>query len=174
MIVEKRVRLRAIDEGDLPLLMQWRNDPQTAPHFFHSGPLSPARQRRWFEAFLSRDDEEYWIGERCEGGVPLGTIGLARIDRRHRRAELGRVLVAPEHRRRGYAREMCRLAVEYAFEELDLRRVWLEVFADNEPAVRLYRELGFVEEGRLRQHVVQDGRARDVLVFGLLRRSPAG
>jgi UDP-4-amino-4,6-dideoxy-N-acetyl-beta-L-altrosamine N-acetyltransferase len=169
MIVGKRIRLRAIELEDLPLLTKWRNDPAVYDCFYEHEPLSLAMQRRWFDAFLQKRDEKYWIAETLAEGEPIGAIGLLDIDWRNRRAELGRVLVAPGGgRRSGYGRELCELALRYAFDHLNLHRVQLDVFADNQAAVELYRQLGFREEGRLRQHVFARGRYRDVLVFSLL------
>jgi diamine N-acetyltransferase len=170
MIVGEKLRLRAIEAADLPLMVSWRNDPQVYRHFFEYEPLSLEMQKRWFEGFLSRADEKLWIAEETETSEPIGTIGLGRIDWPSRKAELGRVLVFPSDRRgKGYGRAVCRLAIGYAFGHLNLHRLWLEVFANNEPAVGLYRSLGFQEEGRLRQHAYARDAYHDVLLFALLR-----
>lgn len=170
MIVGSRIRLRAIEAEDLPLLAKWRNDPAVYDCFFEHEPLSLAMQRRWFEDFLRRDGERFWIAETMTESRPLGTVALLNINWRNRRVELGRVVVFPgPDRGQGYGREMCELAIAHAFDHLNVNRVYLEVFADNERATRLYRALGFVEEGRLRQHVFSGGRYRDVLLLSLLR-----
>ena len=51
----------------------------------------------------------------------------------------------------------------------NLRRIWLNVNSDNERAVRSYKAVGFVEEGRQRQHVWSNGRYIDLVCMGLLR-----
>jgi UDP-4-amino-4,6-dideoxy-N-acetyl-beta-L-altrosamine N-acetyltransferase len=169
MIIGERIRLRAIEAEDLPLLVQWRNDPEVYRCFYEHEPLSLAKQRLWYQSFLQRPDEKYWIAETHPAGEAVGTIALVNLDWRNRRAELGRVLVAPgASRRSGFGREICRLALDYAFRHLNLHRVYLEVFADNEAAVGLYRRLGFREEGCLRQHVFAEGAYRDVLLFAML------
>ena len=62
------------------------------------------------------------------------------------------------------------LLVEYGFTKLNLRRVYLRVHARNERAIRAYRACGFVEEGRLRQHVWSDGAYDDLLYMAILRK----
>lgn len=52
---------------------------------------------------------------------------------------------------------------------LDLHRIELTVFADNDGAVRLYRRFGFVEEGRLRDFAFRDGTYVDALFMGRIR-----
>ncbi len=47
--------------------------------------------------------------------------------------------------------------------------MWLEVHASNERAIRAYRSCGFVEEGRMREHIWLDGRYLDNVLMGVLR-----
>lgn len=102
-----------------------------------------------------------------DGGRAVGTISLTSIDRRSRHAEYGRLYVDPEFRRCGFARRASMLILQYAFDELNLRRVYLRVFSDNHSASDLYRGLGFEEEGCLRQHVYKNGVYRDVTLMGM-------
>jgi RimJ/RimL family protein N-acetyltransferase len=60
------------------------------------------------------------------------------------------------------------LMIERAFGELGLRKLWCEVLASNEAVWRLHMKHGFVQEARLRAHVVKGGEAQDVLGLGLL------
>ena len=76
----------------------------------------------------------------------------------------------PADRGRGFGKEAVRLTLRYAFHELGLRRLSLDVISDNLPAIGLYRGLGFQEEGRLRERVYRDGLASDLIYMGLLRR----
>ena len=66
------------------------------------------------------------------------------------------------------ADEASRLLLRFAFSTLGLHRVFLQVNATNHPAVRLYRRLGFVEEGTLRGAVFAEGRFVDRLLFSML------
>lgn len=168
MLFGKKLRLRAIEFEDLPKLVAWRNHAEVRKYFFEYEPLSLRMQQRWYEAFLNRTDEKYWIAEGIDTAEPIGTIGLLHIDFRNRHAELARVLVAdPQTRRGGVGREMCTLALQYAFKHLNLRKVYLEVFADNAAAIGLYQSLGFVIEGQRRNHVYSNGRFEDVLIMAL-------
>lgn len=170
MITGERVNLRAIEYGDLPLLVEWRNIPEIYRNFYEHEPLSLAMQQRWFDNFLKRTDEKFWIVETNQDVRPIGTIALVDIDLRNRKAEIGRVLIASQaHRNGGYGREMFGLVIAYAFEHLNLNRLYLDVFADNTTAVTFYQNSGFVKEGCFRNHIYSEGRYRDVFVFSLLK-----
>lgn len=70
---------------------------------------------------------------------------------------------------KGYGQDAVRTLVQYAFRHLNLRKVRLEVLAEDERAVGAYRNAGFVEEGRLRAEAWHDGRYQDGLVMAVLR-----
>lgn len=58
----------------------------------------------------------------------------------------------------------------YAFYELNLHRVGLDVIGNNTPAIRSYTAVGFQEEGRMREAVYRDGQRYDRIMMSILRR----
>jgi ribosomal protein S18 acetylase RimI-like enzyme len=72
------------------------------------------------------------------------------------------IVVHPGHRGRGIGRAMLGDLLAWAAGDARVSKVELLVRATNEPAIRLYREFGFGEEGRFRQRVRQpDGTLLD-------------
>jgi len=61
-----------------------------------------------------------------------------------------------------------RLALNYSFDVLNLRRITLGVFSENIKAMKLFESLGFVREGCLRAHLLCNGIYQDVLLYGLM------
>ncbi len=170
MIIGKRIRLRAIEAEDLPLLIKWRNDPTVYQYFFEHEPLSLEMQRRWFESFLKKGDEKFWIIETTSELKPIGTIGLVHIDWRNRKAEIGRILIYDdEYRHGGYGSEAECLVLRYGFDHINLNRIYCEVFADNERGIQIHKRFGFKEEGRFREYVFKNGEYSDVVYLALLR-----
>jgi putative acetyltransferase len=62
-----------------------------------------------------------------------------------------------------------RAGVEMADRWLNLTRLELEVYTDNEAAIRLYERVGFEREGTMRQYAFRDGRYVDAYVMARLR-----
>jgi RimJ/RimL family protein N-acetyltransferase len=62
-----------------------------------------------------------------------------------------------------------RVLLDYAFRLINVHRVWLTVNGNNERAIRCYRACGFVEEGRLREHIWSNGQYVDRVYMGILR-----
>ena len=86
MISGKRVRLRAIERGDIPTFLKWLNDPQVHRCLGRTPfPLSFAEEERWFERQLN-DEKSRIFAIETEKGVHIGNIGLHEIDYRNGKA----------------------------------------------------------------------------------------
>jgi len=101
--------------------------------------------------------------------ILIGGCGLHHSDRRNGTTQFGIGIYDPSYIGRGYGREAIELLLGWAFHVQNWRRVWLTTLACNERAIRAYRKLGFVEEGRLREHAFFAGEYVDELQMGMLR-----
>ena len=81
-------------------------------------------------------------------GMPLGFIKISPTTGRHGDWYIGGLGVAPTARRRGVARALVRGAVDKAALHGGTS-VWLKVLSTNQPAIRLYADLGFSEVERV-------------------------
>lgn len=86
----------------------------------------------------------------------------------HRDAWVGIGIGSRDDWSKGYGTEAMRLALRYAFTELNVHRVSLDVFSYNPRAIRSYEKAGFRYEGRLRQVVHRDGEWTDIVFMGIL------
>ena len=149
-----RLRLRAIAEDDLPTTLAWRNRDEIRKWFVFSGVISWEGHLNWFRDYLGRDDDLLFV---IETAVPVGQVALYRIDREKGEAEFGRLMLG-ESAGVGLAQEATSRLLAFAFEELGLTRVYLEVFAENERAIRLYERSGFrrtaEDGGMIRMEIV--------------------
>lgn len=168
MIQGDTIILRPVEKTDLERLVTWRNDPSISKYFFNVFPLSMAGQENWFEDLLGREDKRLFIIDTTEK-VPIGTVGLDNIDFKNQRAEFGSLLIQPSHQGKGFALDATMTLLRFAFDHLNLNRIYLQVFNWNKPAIKLYLRCGFQEEGLLRQSVYKDGRFQDILLMAVLR-----
>ncbi len=107
----------------------------------------------------------------CVEDEPIGMLGIhTRPDNpRLRHSAILGMAVRDDWQRRGVGTRLMESAMEMADQWLQLSRLELQVFEDNEPAIRLYRRFGFEVEGRMRRAAFRDGTLRDVLLMGRLR-----
>jgi len=172
MILGSGIRLRAIERQDLPQFVAWFNDPDVRHGLALNFPMSLPEEETWFEEVLKQPQAERPLVievETPQGWQGIGTCGLHRIDWINRHAELGISIGDKTFWNQGYGRKAVRLLVRFAFQTLNLHRVYLQVYENNARAIRAYEHAGFVHEGRLRQARFQDGRYVDVLIMSILR-----
>jgi RimJ/RimL family protein N-acetyltransferase len=98
----------------------------------------------------------------------IGFVGLF-PNWAHGNAWVGIGLGEREYWGKGYGTDAMRLALRYAFMELNLHRVTLDVFEYNPRAIRSYEKAGFRPEGRQRQALIRNGKRWDLLEMGILR-----
>lgn len=97
-----------------------------------------------------------------------GSIGLVRIDRHHRRGEIGYWL-RKELQGRGIITRCCRWLLSHAFEKMQLHRLEMRIPSNNQRSLAVPRRLGFHHEGTLRHYLRLNGGFQDMEVFGLLK-----
>ena len=102
-------------------------------------------------------------------GVVVGMAGLhVGTGKRRHTGSLG-MMVHDQFQGRGIGRELLETLLHVADNFVGLTRVELEVFPDNERAIRLYESCGFEHEGRKRKAVWRHGEHQDILVMGRVR-----
>lgn len=176
-----RVDLRPLRRSDLRGMFHWANDSEvtqymvmgTVPQTMEalereydqlSGQVSagllqlPRHPQAIVLAIIERSTKRH-----------IGNVGLYGIAWVMRVAELRCILGAKEYWGRGYAREAYRLAIGYAFDRLNLRKLWAGCRGDHVKSARALERVGFIREGCQRQHVLRNEQAYDILLFGLLR-----
>ena len=103
---------------------------------------------------------------RIAGGELIGGAGIVGISRGEK-AEIGYWL-AEQYWGRGIMTEVVRRLCEFAFDQYDLHRIYARAYATNPASARVLEKAGFELEGTLRSHFFRDGKAYDVLFFGLM------
>jgi RimJ/RimL family protein N-acetyltransferase len=165
------IHLRPLQRADIVGPMQeWLADREVVRHLVRGTyPWTVDAQLRAYEARTTDTGEaEFTVVEKASARA-IGVAGLHAINAIARHAEF-RVLIGVRSAwNRGYGTAVCEVLCAYAFELLNLNKVWLGVNADNRGALRSYVKAGFVEEGRLRQEVYRNGRYHDVVRMSLLR-----
>jgi putative acetyltransferase len=102
----------------------------------------------------------------------VGQLGLYTFPDQPRRKHVGTIGmgVHDDWQGRGIGKALLQACVDLADRWLNLSRLELEVYTDNEPAIRLYERFGFEREGTLRQHAFREGHYVDSYFMARLRQ----
>jgi len=108
----------------------------------------------------------------CVESEVVGQLSLQTFPTRPRRRHVAHIgmAVRDDWQGKGAGTALMQAAIDLADRWLNLTRLELEVYTDNEPAIRLYEKFGFTIEGTLAQHSFRDGRYVDSHVMARLRK----
>lgn len=171
MLKSTHVTLRGVTRDDL--VRQWAFNNDVEVELAGGGdppmPQSLERLQADFDQNAEKGGRDGAFFAIEIAGVYVGQCGLFNFNDTAHTCELGIGIGDKRYWGQGYGREAVGLLLDYAFRLRNMHKVWLTTHGANERAIRAYRACGFVEEGRLRDHVWHDDRYQDLVYMGVLR-----
>lgn len=166
-----RLKLRKMTLEDTELYHKWRNDLEVMHSTNPSLDVYPMETTKQFvdQVILGSQNAKSYIIVEKENGKSIGVVSLINIDYKNRNAECIIDIGEKEYWGKGFGSEGLRLVLDYAFYEMNLHRVSLRVFSFNDRAIRMYKRIGFKEEGNSRQSLFRDGKWHDIIHMGILQ-----
>jgi RimJ/RimL family protein N-acetyltransferase len=167
------VRLSAADPEELgKTVPAWSRDTEFV-RLFGTGPARLHSSRAGVEFYKKEMGEEnpthYWFSIRAlDDDRLLGETDLEIENIAAGEAFIGIGIYKRDDWGKGYGSDAMRIALRYAFTELNLHRVSLTVFEYNPRAIRSYEKCGFQIEGRRRGALLKDGKRWDMIYMGIL------
>lgn len=162
------IDLRDLLEDDAERLFLWRREPEVDRWMCGDPAPTLESHMSWFDALRADPDTRAWIVTLRDR--PVGFLTLKGLTGCDRRAEWGWYVGEAEARGRGVGRAAQALGLDQAFGGLGLHKVWADVLADNETALKAQAAAGFRREGYLVEHAYKDGVWRDVVRLAILDR----
>jgi putative acetyltransferase len=161
------IEIRHAEPGDLEAIHQIYTQPRVVWGTQQLPYSSVEGQRKR----LSEPEDGSFALVACVDGQVVGHLKLRTYPHSPRRKHVGGIGmgVHDDWQGKGVGTALMNAAVDLADRWLNLSRLDLSVFVDNEAAIRLYEKFGFEIEGRLRQAVFRDGRYIDIYVMARLK-----
>jgi len=170
----EKVRLAAIDPKLMgKIFARWWQNADYARLLDSDPPrlFSAKASEKWLEkSLVDEESNEIMLAiYTLKGDRVIGFIGFDGISWTHGDTWVGIGLGESKYWGQGYGTDAMRIMLRYAFTELNLHRVTLNVFGYNERAIRSYEKVGFQFEGRERGALNRDGRRWDIIYMGILK-----
>lgn len=149
------VILKPLAKNDTLLIREWRNNPENCKYLRRIPYITEEMQEKWFEASLEKPEEYLFsIYENEELNSCVGSLGL--YDFEDNECYFGMLLIGdPRAHGRGIGVNATLAALKIAFEQLNQKKVYLHVFKENIPAIKVYTKAGFEV---LDEHSTKDGK----------------
>jgi len=157
--------LRPLEESDLKLILPWRNAPTVRQAMFTQHEISWDEHQAWFHR-MQADETKQWFIFMDHEGVPSAVVSFVSIELTQKLAFWG--FYSDPDAIPGTGMRMSLDALDKAFFELGLRKLNAEVMASNLRSLEMHKKIGFIEEGRFRNHFFNGESSVDVVRFGIL------
>ncbi len=166
----KKVILRPFVLDDARRFAEWLSDPEVTKFLsIYDQPPPTLKEERDYIKRARKDKDNLRFAIDTIEGRHIGSIGLNKIDKFHKRADYGIFIGDKKYWGQGYGTEACKLIVGHGFKKLKLHRIHLTCIAYNIRGQKSYEKVGFKVEGYLRDHIFRDGYFHDEIHMGLLR-----
>lgn len=142
-------RWRPALPADLAIIAGWVETPVALERWAGPGLAWPTDGVTLWQQF-DADNQTSFCLDSVQGPVAFGQL----VIKGERHAHLARIIVSPAHRRSGLGEKLCLQLIAEARRRY-AERITLNVFADNRPALDLYRRLGFDDLGGIDSRGIQ-------------------
>lgn len=170
---KRKVRLAPLAEIHLERNLGWMANPRIMEPFAYSGVTDAETQRKWFDGLQVDPSQEVFAVLDEELGY-VGNLGFKDIEPRHRLAQMWIFVGREEAHGQGIGTLATIAGAGLGFRKFHLDKIYLNVRADNQAALRMYRKAGFAKEGFLRSEWLFRGRRLDIVRMGILREDWEG
>lgn len=157
--------LRPIELSDLEKILSWRNDPEVRRYMYTQHVITLEEHRNWFERIANDRQKHALIFQMADH--PAGFVSFSELPGGGV-AEWGFYTAPDAPKGMGY--KLGCAALTYAFGQLEMHKVAGQALAFNTRSIQFHRDLGFEQEGTLREHRFDGERYHDVVCFGLVRQ----
>jgi RimJ/RimL family protein N-acetyltransferase len=173
MIAGEHVILRAFEREDAERCYRWMNDPNIVRTLKSRYPIAFQNEIEWLDrAIHANTSERHFAIERKDDRTHIGNASIHDIEWVSRVASFGMFIGEPSAWNRGFGSDAIRTLMHFAFDEMNLRKLRIDVFDYNDRAKHVLETHGFVQEGRLRAEFYRDGTYHDIVILSVFRDTP--
>lgn len=150
---------------DIHTRVFWINDSNINTSMYFDLPVTIEQTQKWYESNktkTNRQDFTFFAGDKT---IAMG--GLVSINTEVNHAELY-IMVNPKLHGQGWGKKATKWILFYAFEHLNLNKVYLFTDGANVSGYRLYESIGMVYEGTMRQHKLKNQELKDRRIYSIL------
>ena len=175
-LTTERLILRDVELSDAKSIRKYINNLNVSRYLLAVAFPYTKKDAEWWvnhckEEQKKKPRENYEFGIVIKPGKEVvGGVGLSKVDLGQGTADIG-YWIGEDFWRKGYVSEAIIKLIEYAFNELELRRLKIPAFVENEGSNGLAKKLGFKFEGTLRKacKAKSTGKIHDENIYGLLK-----
>ncbi|MBD3270353.1 GNAT family N-acetyltransferase [Candidatus Peregrinibacteria bacterium] len=140
------VKIEEFNQQDISSLLKWLEGTNARFLYQFAGPKYhfPLTEQQLLQTIESKEVMPFKVID-IENGKNIGHCQFMRISKENSSASIGRLLVNPDQRGKGFGTMMLKAMINYAENTLKLKKLKLRVFDFNRSAIKCYKKLDFTE-----------------------------
>lgn len=166
MLHIKDFSLESMDETHLKKLLEWRNSQRIRDLMYSDHEITIEEHEEWYRNINKNGNrivkvfsyKDKWIGQ----------VSFSELDQKNNKCSWG-FYIGEDDAPKGSGSIMAYYALSYIFETYGIRKLCAEIIDFNVSSFSYHTKLGFVEEGRLVQHVYKNNNYVDVIIMALFK-----
>ncbi|GAA3023878.1 GNAT family N-acetyltransferase [Tetragenococcus solitarius] len=169
MFENETIKLRKLTTDDANVYHSWCNDVEVMENTsLHLDMHTLEETEQFISEIASQSNAKGYMIEHKETKQTVGIVSLVNIDDKNRSAECIIDIGVKDMWNKGIGASAMALILEFAFLELNLHRIYLQVFSFNKRAIKLYEKMRFTYEGKQRQALYRKGKWHDIVMMSIL------
>ena len=171
MLIGENIILRPVEKEDLESFNTWRNSLDIKNQaLLHPFPVTKELDEDWFNNIANdKSNKTVFFTIIDKSNNVLGYTFLNAINWINRNCYFGIIIGDKNQQGKGIGKETLSLVTKYAFNNLNLNKITLEVVANNKVAIKFYKSFGFIKEGELKKHTFIDGKYENVKILSFFK-----
>lgn len=161
------IKIRSLQISDVDYMIEFIKDKDISKNFlFTRYPYSKEKMIDFIKkSWEDKDNLHYAIDI---DGEYAGTVSLKNINYIDRNAEYA-IVLRKKFWGLGISKEATIEILNYAFNVLNLNKVYLNVLSENIRAIKFYEKFGFKKEGVFKKHIYLNGKYCDLIYYCIFR-----
>ncbi len=160
-----KIYLTPMTLDDAEIFVKWRNSQFVQSRFLYRKPFTVEGQKAWIrDKVMTGEVAQFVVWDKADN-VQIGSTYLVNIDKESKKCEYGVLIGEEAYAGGGRGTEAIGLVTQYAFDKLDMHKVYGRILADNPASLKACEKNGFVKEGTFVADIWIDGQPKDVCFF---------
>lgn len=167
----KNLSFYQVEKEDIEFLTYCHNSYDIRDTFFTDFPTNKIRQEKEIENLYGNNMNYLpFIVRENKTDKRIGITAFHRLDLVSRATTYSIILPDKNDWGKHFGTEITKKMISYGFDVLNLNRIQLHVSVENKPAVKIYENNGFIQEGRLREAMNHNNKYYDFFLMSILRK----
>lgn len=159
-------KLVDISDKHKSIILQWRNSDHIRMNMINSSLITKKEHSKWFKN-LHRD-KSIIAKVFTHNDEPLGFVNFTDIDYLNSKCEWG-FYIGKKNAAKGSGKIMGILALDFLFDSIGIRKLYSSVLDFNNISIHYHKKFGFVEEGRLKKHILRGANYSDIVLMAMFK-----